>query len=178
MEIFKFLQLGGSIMVPLIILSIIAVTLIIDLVWINLKSHSSLKKLAQNITLTDVQNPVAKAINSNHNLEGKIDLLNYEIQKVERKTSFLSVIASIAPLLGLLGTVFGMIRIFNVVSVQKTSNPLEALSGGISEALFATAGGLIVAIVAGFAHYFLISSLDSIADKSIVYLNNQKNNIG
>ena len=67
-------------------------------------------------------------------------------------------------------TVFGMIKIFNVVAAQRPTNPLEALSGGISEALFATAGGLLVAIVAGFAHHFLTYSIDSINDKSLLYL--------
>ncbi|MBC7476315.1 MAG: MotA/TolQ/ExbB proton channel family protein [Candidatus Sericytochromatia bacterium] len=170
MEILKFLQLGGSIIAPLIILSIIAVTLIIDLIWVNIKSNISLNALNKKENLKSSNDPVAKAILNEKSPDEKINILNFELQKVERKTSFLSVIASISPLLGLLGTVFGMIKIFNVVSVQKPSNPLEALSGGISEALFATAGGLIVAIIAGFAHYFLISSLDSISDKATLYI--------
>ncbi len=170
MEILKFLQLGGSIIAPLIILSIIAVTLIIDLIWVNIKSNISLNTLDKKENLKSSNDPVSKAILNEKSFDEKINILNFELQKVERKTSFLSVIASISPLLGLLGTVFGMIKIFNVVSVQKPSNPLEALSGGISEALFATAGGLIVAIVAGFAHYFLISSLDAISDKATLYI--------
>lgn len=176
MDIFKFLQLGGFAMLPLILLSIIAVTLIIDLTWINIKSNSSLKKLKNNLELIGSQDPVSKVFSPNISYEEKINILNFEIQKIERKTSLLSIIASISPLLGLLGTVLGMIKIFNVVSVQKPSNPLEALSGGISEALFATAGGLIVAIVSGFAYHFLISSIDSISDRSNLYLDKSRNN--
>ena len=125
MDIFKFLQLGGSIMIPLIILSIIAVTLIIDLIWVNVKSHNSLKKIATSSPMTESNDPVSKAVLSDASLESRIDIFNFEIQKVERKTSLLSIIASIAPLLGLLGTVFGMIKIFNVVSVQKPSTHLK-----------------------------------------------------
>lgn len=174
MEVVKFLQLGGSIMFPLILISIITVTLIIDLTWVNIKSHNNLHSLRINGSIKPSYDPVSKVIESEKNINEKIDILSFEIQKLERKTSFLSVIASISPLLGLLGTVFGLIRIFNVVSVQKPTNPLEALSGGISEALIATAGGLIIAIIAGFAHHFLISSLDSVNDKIILFLNKQK----
>ncbi len=174
MDIVKFLQLGGSTMIPLIIISIITVTLIIDLTWVNAKSHKNLTALNRKEQLEPSFDPVSKVINIDKPIDEKMEILNFEIQKIERKTSLLSIIASIAPLLGLLGTVMGMIKIFNVVSSQRPTNPLESLSGGISEALFATAGGLIVAIIAGFAHYFLISSLDSIGDRTNIYLNKQK----
>jgi biopolymer transport protein ExbB/TolQ len=173
-DIIKFLQLGGSVMIPLIIISIITVTLIIDLAWVNAKSHNSLNTLKHNENPEPSFDPVSKVVNSDKPIDEKMEIFTFEIQKIERKTSLLSIIASIAPLLGLLGTVMGMIKIFNIVSTQRPTNPLESLSGGISEALFSTAGGLVVAIIAGFAHYFLISSLDSIGDKTTIYLNKQK----
>lgn len=170
MDITKLLQLGGAVIAPLIVLSIIAITLIIELTLLNIKSHINLKSIDKNKAIITSYDPVSRTFTSQGDLDDKVNTLTFEIQKIERRTSILSAIASIAPLVGLLGTVFGMIKIFNVVSLERPSNPLEALSGGISEALFATAGGLIVAIVAGFAHHFLTNSLDSINDKSLLYL--------
>lgn len=174
MDIMKLLQLGGSIIIPLIALSLFAVTLIIELTWVNIKSHNNLKAIDKNQTVVPSSDPVSKTFTSNGTTDDKVNILTYEIQKVERRTSILSIIASVSPLVGLLGTVFGMIKIFNVVSVERPANPLEALSGGISEALFATAGGLLVAIIAGFAHHFLTYSLDSINDKSLLYLDKKE----
>lgn len=174
MDIMKFIELGGSVMIPLIIISIVTITLIIDLTWVNVKSHNNLKEINNNNDIKISYDPVSLVLKSDENYDDKIETLTFELQKLERKTSYLSIIASIAPLMGLLGTVLGMIKIFNIVSAQRPTNPLEALSGGISEALFATAGGLIIAIVAGFSHSFITASLDAINDKTILYLNRQK----
>ena len=64
---------------------------------------------------------------------------------LEKHVSILSTIANLTPLLGLLGTVSGMIKTFNVISVQGVGNPAP-LAGGIAEALITTASGLCVAI--------------------------------
>lgn len=85
-----------------------------------------------------------------------------EDQRLYSGLSTLGTVAQIAPLLGLLGTVFGMVRAFLVFS--STTNPTPAqLSAGISEALLNTAGGLIVAIVAYFARNALRTRADRIA---------------
>lgn len=173
MEILKIIETGGFSMFPLVIMSIISLTLIIELSWFNFKSHIILNSLLSNNGTTNLSNKISKIILDNTIVDKKSSLSLF-FNRAERKTSFLSVIASISPLVGLLGTVLGMIKIFNTVSIQRPSNPLEALAGGISEALFATAGGLIVAIISGFAYYFLISSLDSIEDKSNNFLLNVK----
>ena len=68
-----------------------------------------------------------------------------EIPRLERYLGALGTIATISPMLGLLGTVTGMIKAFNTLAVQGTGNP-AALAGGISEALITTATGLIIAI--------------------------------
>lgn len=64
---------------------------------------------------------------------------------LEKHVNILSTIANLTPLLGLLGTVSGMIKTFNVISVQGVGNPAP-LAGGIAEALITTASGLCVAI--------------------------------
>jgi biopolymer transport protein ExbB len=74
----------------------------------------------------------------------------------------LGTIAAVAPLLGLLGTVLGMIKVFVAIELQGTGNA-GALAGGISEALITTAAGLLVAIPAMIAHRFYIRRIDSLA---------------
>jgi len=172
----KILELGGSVMLPLIIISIFTVALIIDLIWLNVKTHKNLTLLKNDVLKMEKSyDPISKVVNmDDKSYDDKVKTLNYELHRLERRTVILSTIASIAPLLGLLGTVFGMVRIFSIVSVQKPSNPIATLSGGISEALFATAGGLILAIIAGFAYHFLITSLDSIEEKTKLYFHKLK----
>jgi biopolymer transport protein ExbB len=69
-------------------------------------------------------------------------------------------IVTIGPLLGLLGTVFGMIRSFNDISMSETTGRTEMLSHGISEALFCTATGLSVAIPAVVLHLYFVGRVD------------------
>jgi len=76
--------------------------------------------------------------------------------------SWLGLIATIAPLLGLTGTVTGMIRAFTVISQSTTVNP-SMLAGGIWEALITTAAGLLVAIPIHIGHHYLEKQADEIA---------------
>ncbi len=85
-----------------------------------------------------------------------------EATLLTRRLGVLDTVAAISPLMGLLGTVLGMIRIFAAVSSAGIGNP-EALSGGISEAMVTTAAGLFVGIPALVAH----NSLDARADRLI-----------
>ena len=91
-----------------------------------------------------------------------------EATLLTRRLGALDTIAAISPLLGLLGTVMGMIRIFAAVSNAGIGDP-EALSGGISEAMVTTAAGLFIGIPALVAH----NSLNARADRLIFELENQ-----
>jgi biopolymer transport protein ExbB len=71
------------------------------------------------------------------------------------------VFAATAPLLGLLGTVMGMIELFNVITMHGTSDP-KLLAGGISIALVTTEAGLIVAIPLQLLHTLLVNIADSV----------------
>lgn len=84
------------------------------------------------------------------------DIGRLEAANLERYLAILGTIAGIAPLLGLLGTVTGMIKAFSVISHAGIGNP-QMLAGGISEALITTAAGLTVAIPA-FVFYKLLRS--------------------
>ena len=73
----------------------------------------------------------------------------------------LGTIAAISPLLGLLGTVTGMIRTFKAITVAGVGNP-AAMAGGIAEALITTAAGLLVAIPALVAYRYLRGRVDAL----------------
>lgn len=83
------------------------------------------------------------------------------VHDLERYLNTLGTIAAVAPLLGLLGTVLGMIKVFAEIMAQGTGNA-SALAGGISEALITTAAGLTVAIPALVMHRYFVGRIDGI----------------
>jgi biopolymer transport protein ExbB len=80
---------------------------------------------------------------------------------MERYLNTLGTIAAITPLLGLLGTVIGMIKVFTAIRLEGTGNA-NILAGGISEALITTAAGLTVAIPSLFFHRFFQRKVDEL----------------
>lgn len=82
------------------------------------------------------------------------------VNGLRRYLRVLNAIATISPLLGLQGTVFGMIHSFNQISASDAMGKQEMLAGGISEALLTTAGGLTVAIPALAAYLFFLGRVD------------------
>ncbi len=84
------------------------------------------------------------------------------VHELERHLNTLGTIAAISPLLGLLGTVVGMIKVFDVITTQGVGNA-EVLAGGISEALITTAAGLSVAIPSLILYRYLRGRVDELA---------------
>jgi biopolymer transport protein ExbB len=80
---------------------------------------------------------------------------------LEKRVGILATIANLTPLLGLLGTVSGMIKTFNVISIQGVGDP-AALAGGIAEALITTATGLCVAIPTLVCHRIIRDKAESL----------------
>lgn len=103
----------------------------------------------------------------NRGCERMEDVINFEgnraIEKLEKHLRGLSVIAQSAPLLGLLGTVTGMIKAFMRIEEVGGAVNVSSLAGGIWEALLTTAFGLIVAIPALFAYHFFETRVDRYA---------------
>ncbi len=89
------------------------------------------------------------------------DRARQEIPILEKNLSTLSTIGNITPLLGLLGTVFGMVKAFNVIAIVGVGNPV-ALAGGISVALLTTAFGLSVAIPTIVIYNYLSHRVDEL----------------
>lgn len=84
-----------------------------------------------------------------------------QLRYLERNMWLISVAAHVAPLVGLLGTVTGMIKAFQAVALYGTGDP-AVLAKGISEALYTTAGGLFVAIPAMILYNYYNKKIDSI----------------
>ena len=85
-----------------------------------------------------------------------------EVPPLEEKLNLLATIAQIAPLLGLLGTALGFIRVFSKLQEQGTMANVQQLSGGVWEALICTAAGLAVAIPCYAAYNYLVSRVNAI----------------
>jgi biopolymer transport protein ExbB len=108
----------------------------------------------------------AGLINRDHSREVMKEAIGdagrHVVAQLERYLNTLGTIASVAPLLGLLGTVFGMIDIFGVIMKAGTGNA-AVLAGGISKALLTTAAGLSVAIPTLMFHRFFDSKVGKLA---------------
>jgi biopolymer transport protein ExbB len=89
------------------------------------------------------------------------DVGRHAVHELERFLTTLGTVAAISPLLGLLGTVIGMIKVFAAITASGVGNP-GVLAGGISEALITTAAGLIVAIPTLICYRMLRSRVDSL----------------
>lgn len=85
-----------------------------------------------------------------------------EVPPLEDKLNLLATIAQIAPLMGLLGTVLGFIKIFTALQTKTTIPTMQDLSGGIWQALICTAAGLAVSIPAYAAYNYLVSRVNAI----------------
>lgn len=83
------------------------------------------------------------------------------VHELERNLTALGTIAAISPLLGLLGTVIGMIKVFSAIMIEGTGNT-AVLAGGISEALITTAAGMFVAIPTMIFHRYFHRKVDSL----------------
>ncbi len=196
----QFIQKGGILMYPIILCSIISVALIIERL-VNLRSSRVIPKdllvgldgllskgmfqdavsLCHRFLNTSAGRLVMEALNNRglpeKELKEKMELAGKkETAELYRYLPALSAIVSIAPLLGLLGTVMGMIKCFNVISMEGLGNP-ATLAVGISEALITTAAGLSVAIPSfAFYSYFerkasrFSEALEELALKVIEYM--------
>jgi biopolymer transport protein ExbB len=173
----NILNSGGPVMIPLGFLSLVALAIVVERLWMLRGSRymkpgvvSTLRELLtagnfnQAVDYCD-RNPgpfpalVAALVENRHAPYDELkqimeDTARLRLRSLQRGLAALGTIVAGAPLLGLLGTVIGMIKIFAVVATAG-SQVTEQLSLGISEALVTTASGLIIAIPSLFTHSFL-----------------------
>ncbi len=167
---FELVRAGGWLMLPIILCSIVAIAIIIERYWTLKPSRIAPKHILAEVW-TKIKNSeldtaqirelklssplgqvlAAGLVNSKSGREVMTESIeqaaNQVIHDMERYLSTLGTVALITPLLGLLGTVLGMIKVFTEIMIQGTGNA-NVLAGGISEALITTAAGLTVAIPA------------------------------
>ncbi len=167
---------GGWLMAPILLCSTLAVAIIIERFW-SLRRRSvvpeglgdtvrtwaahnelDLDRINQIRSESALGRVLAAAIINRHRSreiikEAVEDTGRHVVHELERFLNTLGTIAGIAPLLGLLGTVIGMIRVFSAIMLHGVGNANE-LAGGISEALITTAAGLTVAIPSYFFYRY------------------------
>ncbi len=87
----------------------------------------------------------------------------HEIHQLERNLSFLATIAAVAPMVGFLGTVWGMIEAFRSMAQATTAITPQLLAGGIYQAMITTAAGLVVGILADVGYKYILTQVDKMA---------------
>jgi biopolymer transport protein ExbB len=178
---------GGWLMFPIVACSIIAFGIILERFWSLQKSkviprhlvatiwhwvkegqleRSKIQELSSQSALGKV---LAAGLNNRHMERERIKESIEEsgrqvVHEMERFLNTLGTIAAISPLLGLLGTVIGMIKVFNAITSSGVGNAAP-LAGGISQALITTAAGLSVAIIALMFHRYFRGRVDELVVK-------------
>ena len=183
-SVYQIFLSGGWLMWPLLICSIVVVAISIERfitlnadriipsgllarVWQQLRnkelSGERLKELRDSSPLGYIL--AAGISNSGHGRDIMKDSIEEAagqvVHRLERFIAILSTIANMAPLIGLLGTVFGMIQVFADIVLYGTGNAAQ-LAGGISQALITTAAGLTIAIPAMISHRYFERRVESL----------------
>lgn len=178
------IKAGGWLMLPIILASTLALAICLERAWTlrtsrvappdllarvwkwiksNQLDAAKLKELREDSPLGEIL--AAGLLNSKHGREIMKESIeeaaSHVIHNLERYLSLLGTIAMISPLLGLLGTVVGIIEAFMAVTSTGLNDP-ALLAGGISKALITTAGGLVVAIPAMIMHRWFMRHIASV----------------
>lgn len=181
---FEIVQAGGILMLPIILCSVLAIAIIIERFWTLKPARISPRNMLPDVWSKIKQNQLDAAelrelrnssalgqilaaglVNAKSGrtimVESIEQAAGHVIHDMSRYLNLLGTIAQITPLLGLLGTVLGMIRVFTEIMAQGTGNA-NVLAGGISEALITTAAGLTVAIPTLLFYRFFQRQIDSL----------------
>lgn len=187
MSLWQLFLSGGPIMWPILLSSVFAFAMIIEKFWhlhrIKIDTQDFLSKIFDKMKRHEVKealqicestkSPVAHILKAGilkydrprpQIIEAIEDASLYEVPRLEKNLPMLATIGHIAPLLGLLGTVTGMVRCFQTVQAKATTlHPVSPgdLAGGIWEALLTTVAGLVVAIPTYVAYNYLVSRINN-----------------
>jgi biopolymer transport protein ExbB len=180
----EIVQSGGWLMVPILLCSVVAAAISVERLWTLQRARITPKNLlaqvwsalknnemdAQRLRDLRASSPLGQVLAAGvSNTRRGRDVMKEAMEEVASQTSHdleryltsLGVIASISPLLGLLGTVVGMIKVFTALMLEGAGNA-NVLAGGISQALITTAAGLSVAIPAIMFHRFFLRRVDEL----------------
>lgn len=182
----EFFQKGGPVMWPILLCSVVSFAIIIERLIRLRQEQIDTKSFMEQISKSLKRNKIMEALDLCERTGGPIaailragilkhdrprneireaieDASIHEVPRLERNLPVLSTVAQIAPLLGLLGTVTGLVKAFQVIESKASAlNPVNPgdLAGGIWEALLATTFGLCVAIPTYVAYNYLVSRVD------------------
>ena len=186
MSVWKIFLSGGPVMWPILLCSIFSLAVAIEKFWhlhtITIDIQEFLSKILEKMKRHDTKEalsicdgtkgPIANILKAGilkydrpraQIIEAIEDASQYEIPKIQKNLTALATIAHVSPLLGLLGTVTGMVRCFQTIQAKATTfHPVSPgdLAGGIWEALLTTVAGLIVAIPTFVAYNYLVSRIN------------------
>lgn len=182
-----FILKGGWVLLPIFIASVISVAVSVErfLYWKKERSRDEsfldqfFRKLEERdmagarvlleTASTGLARILARGLDHPHNVSRAMEESALkEIQKTKKNLSALDTIITLAPLLGLLGTILGMISAFNVMAVSGTQNPM-AVTGGVAEALIATAAGLVVAIITLIPYNYFLARTEEFTENAEQY---------
>jgi len=180
--VLELVKAGGWLMLPIIACSVVAFAIIVERLWALRRNRVMPRNLVAqvwqtykrgqltgaNMKILRESSPLGKMlaaglVNRNHSREVMKEAIEevgrQVVHSLERYLNTLGTIASITPLLGLLGTVIGMIKVFTAIMTHGVGDP-AVLAGGISEALITTAAGLSVAIPSLMFHRYFNGMVD------------------
>lgn len=181
---------GGPVMYPLLLCSLIVFTITIERIRFFLGHHGDIDDIRRVVLrlmdkeapldaiqyLQKINHPVARMLQAGMISFGKEDEIlernlreagEIEIRKMEKGLGLMDLIVTASPLLGLLGTVVGIIRSFQVLSIGQGLPSATALSRGLAEALITTAAGLMIAIPT----IFIIHWINGFVERRISQMN-------
>jgi biopolymer transport protein ExbB len=193
MTLWQTLKAGGGVMVVIGLLSVVAVAIVIyDVMMLNVAKLAP-KKLynevmiklesrdfgaAQTLCRKENNTIISKIVLSGLERRNPLDntarevmenTARVEVTNLWQNINYLSDIVAVAPLLGLLGTVLGMIQAFRAVPLQSASIKTTMLAAGISKAMVATASGLVVAIPSLIAYSYFRGQVQQITNMIEIY---------
>jgi biopolymer transport protein ExbB len=172
---------GGLVMIPLLASSVIALTVIIERLyfWRGLRSRTIVRQILALVADGDLPQAMQEASTSRHPVARVLGAgiaskhlspgaamqaaAQAELSQARRYLPILDTVITLAPLLGLLGTITGMISAFGIVSEAGLGQP-HAITGGIAEALIATATGLLIAIMTLIPYNYFRSKVEQLTD--------------
>ncbi|MBI4845556.1 MAG: MotA/TolQ/ExbB proton channel family protein [Candidatus Omnitrophica bacterium] len=184
----EMINKGGPVMIPILLCSIFSLAIILERVINIYQSKIDTTKFMDDITAALKRNRVSEALEICEQTQGAIsnilkagisrhgssrqeirdaieDAGLHEVPKLEKNLSLLATIAHVSPLLGLLGTVTGMVSTFQIIQQKaQAMYPVDpsVLAKGIWEALITTVAGLIVAIPSFVAYNYLVAKVESL----------------
>jgi biopolymer transport protein ExbB len=176
---------GGIAMIPIFILSIVAVYIFVERLLIIQKASKTpaglmerVKSLVLNgdiisarLLCSQTDTPIARMLEKGisrigsplKNIEASIENVGkIEIYNLEKNLSLLATVAGAAPMVGFLGTVTGMIQAFIAIAQEEGTVSPKLLSSGIYQAMITTAAGLIVGIIAYLAYNYLVTQVQKV----------------